>query len=126
MRPVFSFAQLKATKPHEYVLRFCFGGMVAVFASLMGHAHGPAVGGLFLAFPALLPAALTLVKQHDGRAAAADDARGAVIGGLGLAAFALVVWRTAASTAPWLSLLLSLAVWVLLSVSLWWGLLKTP
>jgi hypothetical protein len=48
-------------------------------------------GWLFLAFPSILPASLTLVVQHDGRRAAADDALGSVVGAVGLAAFGAVV-----------------------------------
>ena len=46
---------------------------------------------LFLAFPAILPASLTLVKEHDGRRKTCDDARGSRLGALGMLAFAIVV-----------------------------------
>lgn len=124
MRPTFSLAQLRSTKAGEYAVRFLFGGVVSLLAALVADAYGPSVGGLFLAFPALLPAGLTLVKQHDGRQAAANDARGAVVGSWALAGFALLVWRTTACAMPWLTLLLACALWLLLSVSLWWCLLK--
>jgi hypothetical protein len=105
-------------------MRFVFGGLVAVAASLLADAYGPLLGGFFLAFPALLPASLTLVKEHDGREAAADDARGAAIGSLGMGAFALVVWGTAELGAAWLTLCLALAVWALVSAGGWWLLLR--
>jgi hypothetical protein len=64
-------------------------------------------GGLFLAFPAIFPASATLVAKHEtqkkqnagiatssrGRQAAAMDAAGAALGSVGLAAFALTVWK---------------------------------
>ena len=121
MKPNFQPQQLRKTRLTEYLLRFGFGGAVALVASVIGHAWGPRVGGLFLAFPALLPAGLLLVKQHDGRRAAADDARGAVLGSLGLMGFGIVIWGAADRLAPWLSLTLALATWIGVSVGAWWA-----
>jgi hypothetical protein len=75
--PTFSLRGLKKTKPLEHVVRFLFGGTIAVFTGVIAHAWGPDVGGLFLAFPAILPASLTMVHDHDGRASAVKDAEGA-------------------------------------------------
>jgi hypothetical protein len=122
--PEFSLSQLKRTSAAEYVIRFVFGGAVGVAAYMTSQKFGPVVGGLFLAFPALMPASLTLVKEHDGRAAAADDARGALLGALGLASFGAVIAASAACDWPWLSLALALAAWTAVSTSLWWCLLK--
>src|SRR5689334_2494674 len=63
----------------EYALRFTFGGAITVCATLVARRYGPSIGGLFLAFPAILPASITLVKRHAGRRQAADDARGAIL-----------------------------------------------
>jgi succinate-acetate transporter protein len=84
-----------------------FGGAITVIAGLLAKRFGPVFGGLFLAFPAIFPASATLVEKHDrqkkgkagitnttrGRQAAALDARGAAKGSLGLACFALLVWK---------------------------------
>lgn len=121
MKARFQPQQLRKTTPTEYLLRFGFGGVVALAASAAGQAWGPRVGGLFLAFPALLPAGLLLVKEHDGRGAATDDARGAVLGSLGLVGFGVVIWLTAERLAPWLSLTLALGTWVGVSVGAWWS-----
>jgi hypothetical protein len=41
----------------EYVLRFVLGGLATVMAGAVATFYGPAVGGLFLAFPAMALAA---------------------------------------------------------------------
>jgi Protein of unknown function (DUF3147) len=62
MTPELDPAGLKKAKPWEYVVRFFFGGLVTALAGLVAKVWGPVVGGLFLAFPAILPASLTLVS----------------------------------------------------------------
>jgi hypothetical protein len=111
-------AQLRRTKWHEYAVRFVFGGLITVAAGFIAHFYGPAIGGLFLAFPAIFPASVTLVEKHEaqkkkraglhgvirGREAAALDAAGAALGCVGLAGFALVVWHFVDRYDPWLVL----------------------
>jgi hypothetical protein len=118
--PQFFPRQLGQTKPGEYLLRFALGGAISVGAGAIGAVYGPAIGGLFLAFPAILPASLTLVKEHDGRRAAADDARGAALGSLGLAGFALTVFALANHGQSAFSTLAgALLVWAVVSVGAW-------
>ena len=112
---------LKETRWYEYLVRFGFGGGISVAAGVIGHHFGPLVGGLFLAFPAILPASLTLVDEHDGRAQAADDAAGAVCGGAGLVAFALVMWLAAGRMPAALALGLASAAWIGVSLVVWRG-----
>jgi hypothetical protein len=61
--PRLDFAALRKAKAREYVIRFVFGGAVTVAAALVTARLGSIVGGLFLGFPAILPASLTLVKE---------------------------------------------------------------
>jgi len=56
---------LKETKPHQYLVRFLFGGAATVLAGLVARRFGPAAGGLFLAFPAIFPASVTLIESHE-------------------------------------------------------------
>ncbi|MES2029181.1 MAG: hypothetical protein V4477_08405 [Pseudomonadota bacterium] len=100
---------------------------------LVGQLWGPAVGGLFLAFPAMLCASATLVETHErrrkkeagltgdrrGADAAALDAVGAALGSVGLMAFAAVVLRTDASV-RWNSLALASLAWALAAGCCWW------
>jgi hypothetical protein len=133
MRVQASPSQLKKTRWHEYAVRFLFGGLVTAAAGLIAKRYGPAVGGLFLAFPATLPAAMTLVEKHTrqskeragmsgeirGRNAAALDAAGASRGSFGLVAFALLVWWLTPYYASWLVLTGSALAWLAVSVVIW-------
>lgn len=119
MRPELAPDQLKHTHAWEYAVRFVFGGAITVVTGLIGHAWGPWIAGLFLAFPAILPASLTLVKQHDGRRQAIEDARGARLSSLALWAFAGVVAVLAGRTAAPLVLCGATVAWLAAALGLW-------
>lgn len=110
--------KLKETKVWEYVVRFFFGGTITAIVGLVANEWGPSIGGLFLAFPAILPASLTLAKQHDGRREASEDARGASLAAVGLVVFAMIV-RWSADWAPALVLTLATLAWLATSFVLW-------
>ena len=130
-------AGLRRTKWYEYAIRFLFGGLITATAGLIADRWGPAIGGLFLAFPAILPASATLVEKHErqkkalvglhgaerGREAAALDAAGAAIGCIGLAGFALIVWQFLALGQTWIVLGAAGLLW-LVSSGLGWRILK--
>ena len=98
-----------------------------------GPFYGPVVGGLFLAFPAIFPATATLVEKHESarkaqkglnglrrvRAAASEDAAGAIIGSIGLLFFGGTMWWLAPHLSPWLTLTLATLIWLGASASLW-------
>jgi hypothetical protein len=133
MRIHISLSALRHIKPHEYLTRFVLGGVLSLVSAWLGHRFGTAVGGLFLAFPAIFPASATLVEKHErekkqragiadtrrGRLAAAIDARGAALGSLGLLAFAAVTWRLLRGDALWVALSCAVAVWLVVSVIAW-------
>jgi hypothetical protein len=126
-------ASLKGTKPHEYAIRFFFGGLCTVMAGLIAKRFGPGVGGLFLAFPAIFPAGATLIEKHEkekkkkigfdgtnrGRTAAGVDAAGASIGCIGLAGFAFILWRGLPNHNPCLMILSATVIWFSLSIGFW-------
>ncbi len=118
--PTFDLGALRKARPRDYLFRFAFGGLVTALTGWVAHQWGPSVGGMFLAFPAVLPASLTLVKEHDGRTQAVDDARGGQAGTIGLIAFALVLFCRSAAWPPLAVLLLAPTVWLLVDVALWW------
>ena len=114
----------RRTTPSEYALRFVFGGIVTAAVGIVGTAFGPAVAGLFLAFPAILPASMTLVEKHEGRKAAGRDAIGAAAGSVGLVAFGAVVWALAARAAAWEVLGIALVAWLAVSLAIWWAAMR--
>jgi hypothetical protein len=115
----FDVGELRSAPAHQYVLRFVFGGVICVATGLIAKAWGPAVGGLFLAFPAILPASLTFVSEEDGRRSAIEDARGSRVGASCLAVFAILVWATAERWSPALVLGASTLAWIALSAAAW-------
>ena len=81
--------ELKDKSPKDYLVRFAFGASVSLIAALIS-LKSQLFGGLFLAFPAILPASLTLIERDLGKEEAGIDAEGAIMGAIGLLAFALV------------------------------------
>ena len=63
-----SSSALKQTRCYEYRVRFLLGGLATVFAGIMGARFGAAIGGLFLALPAIFCASATLIESHARRA----------------------------------------------------------
>lgn len=133
MKVQVKFAELADTHWYEYALRILFGGAVTVLAGLAGKKFGPGVGGLFLAFPAILPASMTMIEKHEkekkrragldgrrgARAAASVDAAGASIGSIGLAAFGLVVWRWLPRGSTWEVLTAATVAWAVTAGVIW-------
>ena len=133
MRVKIDTSGLKATNWHQVLLRFVFGGLVTAAAGLIAKIYGPAVGGLFLSFPAIFPATATLIEKHErerkqeagvhgtirARKAVAIDAAGASIGAIGLLAFAFVVQKLIVSHRPSLVIVAATTAWMLVSYLLW-------
>ncbi len=126
-------AAIKRTKWHEYLIRFVFGGLITAATGWVAHRFGPVVGGLFLAFPAIFPASVTLLEKHekekqeergaDGTqesiGASGVESAGAAMGSIGLLAFGGVVWGLAPRLSTWALLLLATAIWLAVSVAVW-------
>jgi|SRR5437588_11750541 len=124
---------VRETRWYEYALRFIFGGAITVAAGLVAREFGPAVGGLFLAFPAIFPATATLIEKHErekkerrglngkkrGREAAALDAVGAAMGSLGLVLFAALVWMLLPGHPAGLVLAGATVAWLAASGVIW-------
>jgi hypothetical protein len=133
MKIKINLAALRRSTWYEYVIRFTFGGAVTALTGIIAKHYGPAIGGLFLAFPAIFPASATLIEKHEkqkarlnakgrvlrARKAAGVDAFGATLGSVGLGAFAFVVWRWLPSHSASAVLSSATAVWFLVAASLW-------
>ncbi|MDQ6919071.1 MAG: DUF3147 family protein [Candidatus Dormibacteraeota bacterium] len=111
-------AKLKEVKPAELAVRFAFGAGIAILAGLVGMRFGPRLGGLFLAFPAVLPASLTLLERKDGRDKADVDALGAILGSCGLLAFAIAMVIALPRLPALVPVAAGAVAWVLTSLAL--------
>lgn len=126
-------ASIKGIQPHEWMVRFFFGGAVCVIAGLIAKRFGPEIGGLFLAFPAILPAGASMVEAHEkkhkaragldgtrrGRVVAGLDAAGAALGCFGLGGFAVACWLCLPRMSTAAALALATFAWLLLAVAAW-------
>jgi hypothetical protein len=124
---------LSQIKWYEYAIRFIFGGLITAITGNIAKEFGPVIGGLFLAFPAIFPAAATLIEKHEkekkekagleGTKRAAEavgaDAAGAAIGTIGLSVFALMVWQTMPTHSPWLVRLGAMLTCIAVAAALW-------
>lgn len=100
-------------------VRFVFGALTSAVAGTLSITVDPIVGGTFLAFPAILAASLTLIAEEEDRSEAREDARGAVVGALGLAAFAAIGVATFTAIAWPLALAAASGAWVLAAIGLY-------
>ena len=111
--------RLGDVKRGEVGRRFVLGAAASLLAGVVTQLFGPQAGGLFLAFPAILLATLTLLEKKEGRAAAVASSEGAVLGAIGLAVFAFVFEAAIVKSAPGLALVLALTGWIGTSVALY-------
>jgi hypothetical protein len=133
MKILINLAAIRQVKWYEHFARFLLGGIISVAAGLIAKAYGPAIGGLFMAFPAIFPASATLLDKHEreqkrkagfpltirGRLAVGLDARGAAMGSLALAAFAWVVWKTLPHARSSGVLGAAFVLWIALATVIW-------
>jgi hypothetical protein len=119
VRPRVDAGALKEARAWEHALRFVFGGIVTVVVGLVARRWGPVIAGLFLAFPSIFPASITLVRRHDGRAKAVDDAKGACVGGAGMLAFSCVVRAAASAWRPAMVLAMATLAWAAVDLGAW-------
>jgi len=111
--------KLRKIRGRDLLIRFAFGAGVSVVAGVMSLVFNPVVGGLFLAFPAILPASVTLIEQKESTGEAVHDIEGATIGALGLAVFAVVTGIVLRHTSAVVALAAATAAWLVTSVVLY-------
>jgi len=114
--------------------RFIWGGTITVATGLLAKWLGPRGGGLFLAFPAILPLSLVMLARREnaevkdphardrGRHAAVAAAAGASFAAPALLVFAVATWLTVERWPPvfvWLGAGTAWSLAALLSYGLW-------
>lgn len=126
-------SSLKEIRPHEYAIRFIFGGLITLLTGLIAQRYGPSIAGLFLAFPAIFPATATLIEKHEiqrkqqigrdgtnrGRSAVAVDAAGTALGTLGLLLFALFLWKFLPTHSAAVALTIAALIWIATAIAFW-------
>jgi uncharacterized membrane protein (GlpM family) len=111
--------KITQTSWKDYGIRFLFGGIITAAVGVIAKAFGPVIAGLFLAFPAILPASLTLLAKHESNKAAAIESLGAAFGSIGLMVFGLVLWLLAPPAGALVTLAVATVCWLLASVLAW-------
>jgi hypothetical protein len=133
MRVRTDFSALQQTNWYQMGIRFVCGGLATAATGLIARKFGPVIGGLFLAFPAILPASTTLIEKHEqerkhraglhgevrARKAAGIDAAGAAMGSLGLLVFAVLMTTYIEAHKAWLVIGFSTLAWLIVSLLLW-------
>ena len=113
--PRIALHELRSFGVADYLIRFAFGFGISVVAAIIAHIAGAKVGGLFLAFPAILPATLTLIERREGHAQAVSDVRWATLGAVGMIAYAGVMVGLVRH-APALAIVAAFVAWIVVSV----------
>src|SRR5215216_4428930 len=106
-------------RSRDLLVRFIFGAVTSAVAGSLSILFSPIVGGVFLAFPAILAASLTLIAEEEDMEGSREDARGAAVGALALGAFAGIGVLTFTMVAWPLALMAASAGWALVALSLY-------
>lgn len=115
-RPKFKPSEVRKVRTRDLVIRFIAGAITSVVAGCVTIAFGARAGGVLLAFPAILAASLTLIEEQDDSAEAREDARGAVMGGCALAAFAATAALALGKLPGAVAVALAAVAWLLVAL----------
>jgi len=123
-RPTLDAGKITEARPHNLAIRFAAGAVTSIVAGAVTLLFGARVGGILLAFPAILAASLTLIEEQEDSIDAREDARGAIIGGCALMVFAAVAALSLPHLTGAVALLIATGAWLagalLGYVILWW------
>jgi uncharacterized membrane protein (GlpM family) len=115
----FSLRPLREVRARDLAIRLTFGASVSAVAAVAAIVAGPRFGGLFLAFPAILPATLTLIEKEEHERKAKDDDVGAVLGAVALVPFAGLAWLLLPRIGAPLALLTAVGGWLVSAFALY-------
>lgn len=104
---------VREIRPGALAVRFAFGAAVSVVAGLVGVFAGQRAGGVMLAAPAVLPAALTMIEKQEGRGPAVTEVQGSVPGAVALIGFSVVAAASTARLPLAGALLGALGTWII-------------
>ena len=124
---------VKRSRWYELVARFFFGAVITVLTGIIAKECGPAIAGLFLAFPAIFPASATLLEKHEkenrqragidgtkrARTIAGVDAAGTAMGCIGLGIFAVIVWQFLPGNSAILVIGGATLAWLMVAIGVW-------
>jgi hypothetical protein len=127
------FSNVGLTRWYEYAIRFVLGGVATVITGIIGKQFGPVIGGLFLAIPSILYATATLIRKHEtekkkehgvpvgerAEYAVAVDTLGTALGGFGLIAFAVAVWKLLKTLGLVQTLCVATFTWIVIGLLTW-------
>jgi hypothetical protein len=123
-QPGFDLRKAIAAKPGPMLLRFAAGALTSVVAGILGLAFGEHIGGIPLAFPAVLVASLTLIEEQEDSEEAREDSRGAMAGAAAMAVFGVVGGVLFGVLPGGLVLALGAIAWLFVAIGLygllWW------
>ncbi len=88
-------------------------------AAVMTLIFGARVGGILLAFPAILAASLTLIAEEDDIREAREDARGATAGAVALGCFAAVAAILFSTLPGGAVLTIAAATWTVVAIGIY-------
>jgi hypothetical protein len=111
--------KVRDVRIRDTAVRFTFGAITSAVAGSLSILFSPIVGGVFLAFPAILAASLTLIAEEEDIEESREDGRGATVGALGLAAFAGVGVLTFTAIAWPLALAAASGGWAVVALALY-------
>ena len=117
--PRFQPGRIKEARFRDFAIRFAFGGTISVVAALIGAVSKEPIGGIFIAFPAIILASLTLIDKEEDREHASYNAVGAALGAVGFIACAYFIFYTLERVSVAASLGIGLLIWLVVSLGLY-------
>ncbi len=106
----------------DLLIRFGFGAAISALAGVVSVLAGSEPGGILLAFPAILPATLTLIEKEESERQAEDFDVGSILSAAALASYAIVAWQYVDEGSTPVVLAVATAIWLLTAVVLYLGL----
>jgi hypothetical protein len=115
----FSLRSLRQAGPRDLAIRFTFGAAISAGAAMIAILANPRFAGVFLAFPAILPATLTLIERKASEEEAIEAGDGAILGAAALILFGGLVWWLVPRIGAPSALVVATAGWLLGAVTLY-------